>query len=460
MTTNVVDIRSLAITELDRRAVDSEARVKSLESETLRTARPGPEIGSTGLKVFGGIITEEHNTAWAPPDLYTTVDKMRKGDGTVASILLAITLPILATEIHIDAKNLDGSKPDDIVEEAAEFIRYNLFSGEAMTRDWPSMLREAMLFLAYGHYTFEKVFQELTRGRWDGAVAWRKMAPRHPRTITEWNVDRHGDLVNVRQQVMESDDPTDVVIPIDKMLVFTNQPEAGNPLGVSSLRPAYKHWKYKDGFYAVQAIAIERQGAGVPYAKYPAGTLDPEKDKAEEMLQNIQAHEQSYFTFEDDWDVGFMDMGSASVLNPKDAIEHHDSQLAKSVLAGFMQLPQDGKGSFALSSDQSGFFNHALNEVARTVASVWNQAIPQLLDMNYDNLPAYPRLRFDRVGHISVDKILDHVAQLADKGVLTSDLDLENRVRDMLNYPPVTEEDFEEAREPEEPKVVVSGGDE
>ena len=447
-TDNVVDIRRAAVDELERRELSHPD-----SNLTTRSARKGPEIGSTGLKVFGGIVTEEHNTAWQQPELYTTVDKMRKGDATIASILLAITLPILATEVYVDAKSLDGSEADPIVEEAAEFIRYNLFSGEVMTRDFLSTLRETMLFLAYGHYPFEKVFQRLTTGQYSGMMAWQKMAPRHPRTITEWHTNRVGDLQRVRQQVQESEFLLDVPIKRSKLLLFTNQPEAGNPLGISVLRPAFKHWKYKDGFYAVQAIAIERQGAGVPYAKYPAGTPDPEKDKAEEMLQNIQAHEQSYFTYEDDWEVGFMDMGSASVLNPQDAIDHHDSSLAKSVLAGFMQLPQDGKGSFALSSDQSGFFNHALNEVTRTVSSEWNtDAIPQLLDMNFPNLPAYPKLRFDRVGHISIDKILEHIARLAEKGVLTSDLDLENRVRDMLNYPPVSEEDFEEAREEPEPE--------
>lgn len=449
----VTDIRTAALNELNRRTLEA----RQLESATSTSARQGPEIGGTGLKVFGGVINEEHNREWMAPKLYETVDKMRKGDATVAATMLAIKLPILATEVHVEAKaGPNGEKPDPIVEEAAEFIHYSLFSGEVMTQDWRNLLRETMLYLDYGHYVFEKVFQQITRGRWDGAYTWRKMAPRHPRTITEWRVDRHGQLQNVRQQIMESEEPIDVEIDIEKLLLFTNQPEAGNPQGISVLRPAFKHWKYKDGFYAVQAIAIERQGAGVPYAKYPSGTLDPEKDKAEEMLQNVQAHEQSYFTYEEDWEVGFMDMGSASVLDPQGAIEHHDGQLAKSVLASFMQLPQDGKGSFALSSDQSGFFNYSLNEVAASVAAIWNQhAIPQLLDMNYPNLPAYPRLRFDRVGHISVDKILDHIATLADKGIITSDIDLENRVRDILNLPPVDEDTFEEEREPEESPVPV-----
>ena len=145
MTSNVFDIQRAAVDELERRELSHPD-----SNETTRSARKGPEIGSTGLKVFGGIITEEHNKAWQQPELYITVDKMRKGDATVASILLAITLPILATEVRVDAKTPDGSKPDPIVQEAAEFIQYNLFSGEVMTRDFLSLLRETMLFLAYG----------------------------------------------------------------------------------------------------------------------------------------------------------------------------------------------------------------------------------------------------------------------------------------------------------------------
>jgi len=37
------------------------------------------------------------------------------------------------------------------------------------------------------------------------------------------------------------------------------------------------------------------------------------------------------------------------------------------VLAGFMNLPQDGRGSYALSSDASGFFNFSLQTSANFV---------------------------------------------------------------------------------------------
>lgn len=447
------ELRSIALTEIAKR----NHAERQMESAVTDTANRKLEVGSTGLKVFSGVITEDHNREWQSPQIYDLVDRMRKGDSTCAAVLLAIVLPVLSTEVRVEAKaGTDEGKPDPVVEEAAEFVHDVLFGGDVMVRPWRAFLREALLYLAYGHYTFEKVFQELTTGPHAGMIAWREFAPRHPRTITEWNTDRHGRLINVRQEVMDSEHQVDAIIPRDKLLLLTNQPEAGNPQGISIFRPAYKHWQYKDGMYAVQAIAIERQGAGVPYASYPAGTSPQDKDDAEAMLQNVAAHEQSYFTYEDDWEVGFIDMGAASTLDPQAAIDHHDGQISKSILASFMQLPQNGKGSFALSSDQSGFFTHSLNEVGYHIASMFNRsAIPQLVDFNYGALPSYPKIRFDRIGHISIDKILEHIAKLAEKGILTSTLELENRVRDMLNLPPVEEEDFEEAKEEEEPPAPI-----
>ena len=459
----VIDIRSAAFRELARRADDAERQLA--EQPSTPSIKSGPEIGSTGLEVFGGIISgdlADHHTDWQGERLYRTVDRMRRGDATCAATFLSIVLPILAAKVTVEAREgPDGAQPDSGVKEAAEFIHDNLMSGEMLNVSWQSLLREACLYMGYGHYLFEKVFFEITSGRWAGKVGWRKFAPRHPSTIQEWLFDRNGGLTGVMQELRRPEgmsEEQNVKIPIDKLVLFTHQMEAGNPLGVSIYRPAFKHWKYKDGFYAVQAIAIERQGAGVPFAKYPAGTAEPEKDKAELMLQNVQAHEQSYFTYEEDWEVGFMDMGSASVLDPMKAIEHHDLMIPKSVLASFMNLPQDSRGSFALSSDQSGFFNHSLQDAADYMASIWNQhVIPQLCIYNFGQLPSYPKLRFERIGHISVDRALEAITKAVDKGVLTPTIETENRVRDLLNLAPVDEADFEEAKEPPE---VVPGEDE
>lgn len=426
-------------------------RLALADSPPTRGRRPA-EIGYTGLEVFGGMITgdlTEHNRDWQGKDRFKLADRMRKGDATCAATLMAIALPIVSTDVVVETREgADGHKPDPIVQEAADFIYWNLFEG--MTESWNSVLREMFLYMAYGHYSFEKIFGEVTSGPYKGSMGWKEFAPRHPSTFEAYKFDKHGHFLGVTQQAFSPDDSTykAVDIPLDKMLWFTNQKEAGNPLGVSVLRPAYKHWKYKDGFYAVQAIAVERQGAGVPFSKYPQGSKDKDIDDAEEMLQNIQAHEQSYVTFQDDWDVGFLDMGQGKVLDPKDAIEHHDQMIPKSILAGFLNLTQGDRGSFALSSDSSGFFTYSIQQTANYIAGVLNKtAVQELLDKNYPNLPSYPSLSFNKVGHISLDKIIDGITNLGAQGFLTPTIQLENYIRGLLNLPSVSEEDIEEEEE-------------
>jgi hypothetical protein len=428
----MTDIRRLAVADTPK---------------TPRGRRPA-EIGYTGLEVFGGMITgdlTEHNRDWIGRERFKLADRMRKGDATCAATLMAISLPICSTEITVETREgADGRKPDPIVQEAADFIYWNLF--ESMEESWNQWLKECFLYMAYGHYTFEKIFAPITNGPFKGAVGWKEFAPRHPSTFEVYKFDKHGHFQGVTQRAFSPDDSTyqAVDIPIEKLLWFTNQKEAGNPLGISVLRPAYKHWKYKDGFYAVQAIAVERQGAGVPFAKYPGGSKEDDVDGAEEMLQNIQAHEQSYVTFQDDWDVGFLDMGQGKVLDPKDAIEHHDQMIPKSILAGFLNLTQGDRGSFALSSDSSGFFTYSIQQTANYIAGVLNKtAVQELLDKNYPDLPAYPRLSFNKVGHISLDKVMTGITELGNAGFITPTIELENYIRGLLNLPSVSEDDIQ-----------------
>lgn len=448
------DIRKINVSE-----PSDEPRELDLHPEShRRRGRRKVEIGYTGLEVFSSIITGElveHNVDWFDKKRYQIVDRMRKGDATCAATLMAIVLPIISTEVIIESREgAAGVKPDPIVQEAADFLHFVLF--EQMERSWGGWLREALtLYLGYGHYAFEKVFGEIKDGQYKGAMGWKEFAPRHPSTFEKFYFDDHGHFQGVEQQAFSGDTGAynTVDIPLDKMLWFTNQEEANNPLGISVLRPAYKHWKYKDGFYAVQAIAVERQGAGIPFGEYPAGTKTADVDDLEEMLQNIQAHEQSYITYEEGWNVGFVDMGSSKVLDPADAVEHHDQMIPKSILAGFLNLTQGDRGSFALSADSSGFFTFSLQHTANYAADVLNVAAKEILDKNYPNLPAYPKIRFNKVGHISLEKIIDGIDKLGTQGFVTPTLELENHIRGLLNLPSLGKDELEEIEEDEQAKA-------
>jgi hypothetical protein len=66
-----------------------------------------------------------------------------------------------------------------------------------------------------------------------------------------------------------------------------NDQEGGNWFGISRLRPLYRHWLRKDRLLRVDAINLERNGAGVPLAYAPPNA-------STEMINQLSALARSY----------------------------------------------------------------------------------------------------------------------------------------------------------------------
>ncbi|MDO8607703.1 MAG: hypothetical protein Q7R40_14285, partial [Phaeospirillum sp.] len=75
------------------------------------------------------------------------------------------------------------------------------------------------------------------------------------------------------------------------------------------------------------------------------------------------------------------------------AIHHHDAEIAKSVLAGFLNLGQEGAGgAYALSTDQTDLFLLSLEAIADYLCARINRSIiPQMVSYNLAT-DQYPRL--------------------------------------------------------------------
>ena len=389
-------------------------------------AKPGKEIGGTGTIFVGGVISgEEYNRDLAGLKGLQIIDQMRKGDATVRASLMSVKLPIRATNWFIKPASDD---PKDI--EIAEFIDQNLF--KEMTITWADFLRQALLHLDYGRMVFEIVYKQLD----DGRIGWHKFAPRLPATIFKWQTEDNQDGVT---QFL----PTGgyVSIPIEKLIIFVNDKEGDNWEGISLIRPAYKHWYIKDSLYKIDALAFERQGLGIPFVKPPLGANLQEEDKAEELLKNLRANEESHLKIPQGWGFGFMDMNAGSLRNIQPTILHHDRQIVKNVLAQFLELGASGaSGSFALSQDQSRLFLLSLQAVARHIAEAINKfAIPRLVDFNFE-VKEYPELDFAKIGQVDFDKLSTALQRLSQSGVLTPDEDLEAHIRETMELPEMMED--------------------
>lgn len=119
---------------------------------------------------------------------------------------------------------------------------------------------------------------------------------------------------------------------------------------------------------------------------------------------------------------GVIGLGSDSVLGTLEssgqgagqfieAIRYLDSQASQSVLAGFMDLSSmatEGKGSFALSEDQSKLFLRTRRVVAWDMARQFNeQVIAPLVRWNFGNSAPCPKMVFGPMSEANEGVVLD-----------------------------------------------------
>jgi phage gp29-like protein len=127
-------------------------------------------------------------------------------------------------------------------------------------------------------------------------------------------------------------------------------------------------------------------------------------------------------------------------------IEYQDRQILLSVLGQFLLLGQNGSsGSRAVSADHSRLFVKALNAVAKQYQYAFQKdVINRWVDFNYSNLPnGYPKLNFSTISDEDVQETANAVNSLMAVSALHPDRDMENRLRKMLNMPPLTDEDYD-----------------
>jgi len=381
------------------------------------------QIGETsGLYMDGLVRSEDYNAKLTGTRAIDIYNEMRLGDATVRASLQVINLPIKSARWSVKAgeESRQADKIADIVED-------ELFNKG--TRTWQETLSEVLLFLPFGRMPFELVWEI----RPDGIVGLRKMASRWPTTIVKWKLKDGGDGI-VQQTVTKGQ----VEIPMEKLAIFVNEKEGDNWEGISLLRSAYKHWLMKHKMYLIDAMAMERQGLGVPYAKKTGnGGPKDDDDEMDTMLENIRANEKGFMRFGSNWEVGFMDMKASTTRNPIQMVQHHDRQILVNVLGQFLSLGGGGSsGSWALSTDQSKLFLLAIESVAQYICGVFNKyVIPKMVDYNFDNVVKYPTLTYDKIGQVDFAKLMVAVMQGIQSGVLTKDGNLEQYMRDVMDLP-------------------------
>ena len=372
------------------------------------------------------------------PASVQTFNRMVREDSRVSSMYTAITLPIRRTPWRIDPA---GARP-----EVAEFVSRNLnlpivgggdLPAPTRTRgrfSWAQHLQQALTNLIYGHSVFEQVYWPANDA---GMVELRKLAPRPQRTISQWNVALDGGLTSIEQMAPASTSKvmygvSPLTLPVNRLVVYPRDMEPGQWVGQSLLRPSYKHWLLKDELIRYQAVAIRRNGMGVPIGESPEGASQEEVDALAKIAQSYRGGDNAGAALPAGAKLNLLGV-QGNLPDIQQAIAYHDNMIAIAGLAHFLNL--SGGGSYALASVQADTFVQSVQTFAESIRDIANShVVEDLVDVNWGPEEPAPRLVFDEIGSRQ-DSTAAALKMLVEAGLLSPTIMDEQAVRQQLGFP-------------------------
>ena len=377
---------------------------------------------------------EEDNGALKFPRSAGVFAKMAREDAQVYSVLQAIMLPIIRASWWLDPNGAD----EEVTALVAGDLRMQVLGddpkkplGRRSGRvSWDLHLRQALRSFQFGHMFFEQVYEVGV----DGRNHLRKLAPRWPGTISEIKVADDGGLESITQSGGGVDGRR--VIPVQNLVAYVHDDVGGMWHGQSVLRPAYKHWKLRDDLLRLELDVLDRNGMGVPWYRGSDLTNDPEEDlrRGQELAESFRSGASAGAATPAGSQLSLLGV-SGQLVSPREAIVHHESMIAKAVLAHFMNL--ENGGSYNLAEVQSSFFVQSLQTRAEQIADVATQHIVE--DLVRVAFPDYegvcPRIVCDPIASKKELSAQD-LSTLKRDGVLLADPELEEHVRRVYSLPP------------------------
>lgn len=416
------------------------------------------ELGSIGLNRWGQNVHEEFLTNLRWPRAGRLYKEMSSNDPVITAILLCARQLIRKVTWRVKPAS---DKRVDI--KAAEFLESCL---RDMSSTWGDIVDEVTSYFEYGWSYHEIVYKKRSgvqkdpsqRSKFDdGRIGWRKISGRSQESWDGWEFDEKDDGSLRGMWQSDNNNTKKIMIPIQKALLFRTTVARGNPEGRSFLRGAYRPWYFKKHIEEIEGIGIERDLAGLPVLKTPEG-LDlwdssnemavTAKRNAETLVKGIRRDKNEGIVLPFGWELTLLSSASNRQFDTNAIINRYDQRIAITLLADIVMLGADKVGSFALANVKKSLLAAALDAQVQSIAGVMNRhAVPRLFDLNtFTGLSGLPELQASPVDTPELKELGEYIGKLAGaKMPLFPDMDLENYLRGLANFPKVDE--TEEARE-------------
>lgn len=335
--------------------------------------------------------------------------EMRDNDSTIGAVMYATEQVLRDVDIKVmPANDTPAAKRE------ADFVE-SIFKDMDHTLD--DHVSEALSSLTFGFAWFEVVYKrrngQKTGSKYsDGRMGVRKIASRAPWTISKFDVDQKtGDVLGIHQEGSGFNNTN--YIPSRKSLYYRTTAINNDPSGRSILRNAYTSYEYLNNLQSIEAIAVERELAGIPVARIPSEYLSPDATSAQsgflanlqQILRDVKFNEQGYIVLPSDTypdsngsptntrlvDVELMASNGKRNIDIDPIVKRYQHDIARSVLSEFLMLGGGNTGSYALSKSKTDLFLRALESYIQAIVDVLNKQLVERLwelnGLNYDLMP-------------------------------------------------------------------------
>lgn len=418
------------------------------------------EIGATGLKRAAGFIEEEFLPQLRGRKAVQVYKEMSENDPLIGAMLYSIQMLLRNVEWTVEpgGKSRQDAQVAYLVETCMDDMEHT----------WDEFISEVLTMLTFGWSWHEVVYKrrgglyqrnpKLQSKYSDGLIGWRKMPIRAQETLFKWVFDEVGDVKAMVQ--MPPPKYQQIMLPMERGLLFRFQQSKGSPEGRSILRNSYRPWYYKKRIEEFEAVGVERDLAGLPMVSVPAEWLSAKPGSRQhkavlefkKMVKSIRRDEQEGLVFPVAYDQDtkqplfkfeLLGSGGGRQFQTDSIIQRYEQRMLMTILADFILVGHEGTGSYSLHVDKTGIFRTALNSICESIANVLNRyAIPKLVRLNGFQVEAMPELKPLDVDAPDIAQLGAFMSQMAGLGMQWfPNADMEDFVRKTARLPGLNDDD-------------------
>lgn len=387
------------------------SKVRKLEHET--PSKSYSETGRYGLPFSEEYAGEFHKLL--RPRSKVSVNQlvtMKRTDGQAQSLNRLMTQPILKSleGARVVRPKRGGAKEADLVEKALYLPGY----AGGMTIPFRKFIAQVLLAINDGFAPFEIVPRVPASGDLAGKWVFKKLAYR-PASSISFLVDETDDFAGFNQRIVHNNEYLDVVIKREYAIYYAAQEEEAPFYGRSYFEAAYKHYDLKEKLYYLMHLAAQRAAVGTKIGKHPTSISVQDKQMFNKAMADLRAA--GYATLPDKYSVeALREISSWDFLS---AINHHESQMSKSILAQFNDDQQGSGGDaslidFGKQSDKN--FVTMIKSIMKDIEDlINNELVTRLVDWNFGS-GKYPTWHFGEMTDEQEAEITDTFNKLATAG--------------------------------------------